>query len=142
MARLHPEVVGQLTDGEPAHTDRPWVYIAGPYTLGDVVVNVRNACAAGDRIWDAGFMPIVPHTNYAWHMAYPKTPEHWYAYDLHLLAQCDHLVLLPGTSKGADREAVFAIKRRIPCYLGVEHFLASVTAVRRGWSMLAVRNPP
>jgi hypothetical protein len=105
---------------------RPLVYIAGPYSQGDQVVNTRAACEAGDRVWDAGYMPIVPHTSLAWHLASPKPAAHWYEYDLHLLRLCQHLIRLPGDSWGADRECVQAIKWGIKCYLGVEHFLMSM----------------
>lgn len=37
------------------------VYIAGPYTKGDVVENVRAAVFAGDEVFEAGHSPYVPH---------------------------------------------------------------------------------
>ena len=108
------------------YRERPWVYVAGPYTHGDLNENIRNACHVADKVWDAGFLPIVPHVTQVWDLISPKPVAFWYDYDLHLLAQCDHLIRLPGDSPGADREAVFAIKRRIPCYLGIQHFLDSM----------------
>lgn len=107
-------------------TDRPWVYIAGPYSQGDPVTNTRAACEAGDRVWAVGFMPVVPHSNLIWHAMHPKPVAFWYDYDLHLLRRCEHLIRLPGDSPGADVECTKAIEWQIPCYLGVDHFIRSV----------------
>lgn len=40
------------------------VYVAGPYTNGDVAVNVRTAYEAADRLADLGFAPFVPHSTH------------------------------------------------------------------------------
>jgi len=42
--------------------------IAGPYTRGDVAVNVRNAYEVANRLADLGFAPFVPHATHFWHM--------------------------------------------------------------------------
>jgi hypothetical protein len=39
------------------------VYVSGPYSKGDPVLNVRDAVHAADRLWAAGFAPFVPHVG-------------------------------------------------------------------------------
>ena len=39
------------------------VYIAGPYTKGDVALNVRKAYEAANQLADLGFAPFVPHAT-------------------------------------------------------------------------------
>ena len=48
------------------------IYIAGPYTNGDVAVNVRTAYEAANQLADLGFAPFVPHATHFWHMLFPR----------------------------------------------------------------------
>ena len=95
------------------------IYIAGPYTHGDVAVNVRNALDAASRLLDAGFAPYVPHLMHFLHMIHPHLYEDWIALDLEWLAVCDGLVRLYGTSPGADREVAEARRLGIPVFANV-----------------------
>ena len=99
------------------------VYVAGPYTLGDVAVNVRAAIDAGNRIMDAGHIPFVPHLTHFWHIVHPRPYEDWLAYDNHFVPLCQALVRLPGDSKGADAEVALARGLLIPVFYSVESFL-------------------
>lgn len=83
---------------------RPLVYVAGPYTNPDPILNVRNAIFAGEVLWQEQCAPLVPHLSVVWHLVSPHKLEWWYALDLYLLERCDALVRLPGDSEGADRE--------------------------------------
>ena len=94
------------------------VYVAGPYTLGDVVLNVRAAVLAGDRLLAAGHTPYVPHLTMFWHMLAPRPVEDWYDLDLQWLEVCDVLVRLPGESKGADKECEVAERLGMEVYTG------------------------
>lgn len=90
------------------------VYVAGPYTAPDPVLNVRRAIFVADQLVEAGFAVIVPHLTMLWHMVSPQDPDTWYARDLDVLEHCDLLVRFPGKSKGADQEAKFAQAHDIP----------------------------
>ena len=90
------------------------IYIAGPYTGGDVAVNVRAAMEAANALIVAGYAPHVPHLYHFLHMANPRPYEDWMRLDLVWLNQCDAVVRLPGQSPGADREAVEAVRLGIP----------------------------
>jgi len=96
---------------------RPLVYLAGPYSLPDPLENVQQSVALADELLHEGFVvPLVPHLTHLWDQLSPKTVEHWYAYDLELLARCDALLRLPGESVGADREVDFAQRAGIPVF--------------------------
>jgi hypothetical protein len=84
------------------------VYVAGPYTTGDVAVNVRNAYEAANRLADFGFAPFVPHATHFWHMLFPRPYEFWLDLDNQFLPFCQALLRLPGPSGGADKEVQLA----------------------------------
>jgi len=86
------------------------VYIASPYTLGDVAVNVRTQIDCAKEIRDAGFCPFVPLLMHFEHMIHPRPYEDWMKHDLYWMLQCDCVLRLPGESKGADQEVETAYK--------------------------------
>lgn len=98
------------------------VYIAGPYTKGDVALNVRDAILAGDAVLKAGHTPFIPHLTHFWHMVCPGPYQQWIDLDLKWLPLCDALIRLPGESSGADGEATLARTLGIPVYT-LEEFL-------------------
>lgn len=106
------------------------IYVAGPYTKGDVGVNVRNAIVAAQELLVAGHAPYVPHLTHFWHLVEPGPYKQWLALDLKWLAVCDALVRLPGDSNGADLEMKQARKLGIRVYLGVKEFLETIGSVR------------
>jgi len=95
-------------------------YIAGPYSAGDVGVNIRNAIAAGDQMWAKGYAPYIPHLNHLWQLISPKPYDEWIRIDIEILRRSDILVRLPGNSIGADDEVIFATHIGIPVYFGIE----------------------
>lgn len=95
------------------------VYIAGPYTKGDVCDNVRKAIFAAEEILSWGHLSYVPHLTHLWHLVRPHNIEFWYAYDIRWLEQCDVLVRLPGESKGADEEVRAARDMGMKVFLGL-----------------------
>ena len=105
-------------------TTKPKIYVAGPYTNGDVAVNVRNAISMANQLADLGCAPYVPHFTHFWHMLFPRPYEFWLELDNEFLPMCDGLIRLPGHSRGADQEVVFAESLRIPVFLGLEKLVA------------------
>lgn len=92
------------------------VYVAGPYTNGDVALNVRNAYEAANRLADLGFAPFVPHATYFWHMLFPRPYEFWLDLDNQFLPCCEAVLRLPGPSSGADKEVLLAQGLKIPVF--------------------------
>lgn len=86
------------------------VYIAGPYTKGDIALNIRHAIEAGDEVLKLGHTPYIPHLNHFWHLVCPGAYKQWLALDLKWLETCHALIRLPGESVGADKEVVFALE--------------------------------
>jgi len=92
------------------------VYIAGPYTKGDVAMNVREAIMYAKKLLENGFIPFVPHLSHFWDMIFPKDHDEWLEYDLQILSRCDIVLRIPGKSSGAKREIKEAKKLGIPVY--------------------------
>ncbi len=84
------------------------VYVASPYTNGDVAVNVRAQLEAADKIMSMKGCPIIPLYSHFQHMIFPRPYEEWMSNDYELLRVCDVLLRLPGLSPGADREVQWA----------------------------------
>lgn len=115
---------------EPA-TEKPFtpprfgkkVYVAGPYTAPTdelIEQNVKNALHAGEQLADAGFWPIIPHLVHMWHKVYPRNYEFWMQLDFALVRDCDALLRLEGSSKGADREVELADSLGIPVFHAIQ----------------------
>ena len=96
------------------------VYIAAPYTLGDVGKNLNRVFEVADQIASLGHTPYIPHLNHLWHIVSPKTQQFWLNYDLKFLDFCDALLRLDGESEGADEEVRQAIEWGLPVYHSVE----------------------
>jgi len=101
-----------------------FVYVASPYTKGDIAVNVRTNIEAANRLADAGYVPFAPLLSHFWHMLFPRPYEFWCRQDLAWLERCDALVRLPGESSGADAEVEYAQKLGIPVYYDLNELLA------------------
>jgi len=110
------------------------VYVAGPYTQGDVAVNVRNAYEAASHLADLGFAPFVPHATHFWHMLFPRPYDFWLELDNHFLSCCDAVLRLSGPSSGADKEVDLARRLEIPVFTKIDalvkHFAARSPAKR------------
>lgn len=81
-----------------------YIYVAGPYSQGDPVVNTRKAIEAGDFLRNLGYVPFIPHLTLLWHLVSPHDIDYWYEYDNEWIKKCDGLLRLPGDGTGADDE--------------------------------------
>lgn len=85
------------------------IYVAGPYTKGDTILNIRAAVYAGNYIAYLGHTPFIPHLTAFWHMLIPHDDiNFWYNYDNEWLKACDALLRLEGESTGSDAEVKLA----------------------------------
>ena len=101
-----------------------WVYIAGPYTGGDVVVNVCNAIKAGLELRQASdervvFVPVIPHLSHFIHMVEHHDYRFWMAWDADWLERCDAIVRLPGESPGSEEGVEQAQRQRARVFTSV-----------------------
>lgn len=118
-APVEPESNGRAKQSQPSSSVVK-VYVAGPYTIGDVEENVSNAIAAANELADLGFAPFVPHLNHYWHMMYPRDYEFWTHLDMQWLQHCDIVLRLLGESNGADEEVKYATEHGIPVFYSIE----------------------
>lgn len=96
------------------------VYIAGPYTQGDVAANVAMAMDAADRIIGLGYGYFCPHLAHFMHMHNPHPYSVWMEQDLAWLPFCHALFRLPGDSDGADLECEAARELGKPVFTTFE----------------------
>ena len=95
------------------------VYIASPYTIGDMAQNVKRQIDAADELMNVGFCPIIPLLSHFQHMVHPRPYEDWMEIDKEKLRRCDVVLRLPGESKGADIEVALAHELGIPVFKSV-----------------------
>jgi len=90
------------------------VYIASPYTKGDIAVNVKRQLDAADKLIELGYAPFAPLYSHFQHMAHPRPYNDWLRLDFEWITVCDCLLRLNGESDGADQEVALAAKLGIP----------------------------
>ena len=95
---------------------KPILYIAGPYSGGDVVMNVRTAIQMADVARRRGWLPFCPHLFHLWHIVEPHQWAYWTEMDMEWLELADALYRIRGESPGADAEVERAKERGIPVY--------------------------
>ena len=95
------------------------VYIASPYTKGDIAVNVKTQMDNADMLIDFGFAPFVPLYSHFQHMAHPRPYEDWTKLDNEWVRVCDCVLRLPGESCGADKEVELAKSLNIPVFYSI-----------------------
>jgi len=99
------------------------VYVASPYTLGDVAINVHRQIAIGEELIQLGYVPFLPLLAHFQHLVYPHPHQIWMKLDLEWVKCCDILLRLEGSSKGADIEEEEARRWLIPIAYSVEELL-------------------
>lgn len=99
---------------------RKRIYVAGPYSQGDVAQNVRAAYEAASALADLGFAPFVPHHTNFWHLLFPRPYDDWLELDFAFLLCCDAVLRLPGASEGADKEVTWAKSHGIPVFPDID----------------------
>jgi len=99
------------------------VYIASPYTKGDVAINVKTQLDTVDILMNYGFAPFAPLYSHFQHMAHPRNYEDWLKVDLVWLESCDIILRLPGESSGADIEVKHALYLKKPVVYSIEELL-------------------
>ena len=96
------------------------IFISGPYTLGDVAVNVKKAMDLANVLIDNGYAPFCPHLTHFLHMNNPQPYEKWLELDNSFLLVCDALIRIPGDSNGADKEMELAKSKNIPIFHNID----------------------
>ena len=108
---------------------KPWVYIASPYTQGDVGINVRTQHELWDLLFNLGFTPIAPLWSHYQHLHQPRAYLDWMEYDTEIIGRCDVCLRMSGRcdalgyvesrSNGADAEVALFTKLGKPVVYSV-----------------------
>lgn len=106
------------------HPTRPLVYIAGPYTQGDPIVNTRRGMEAFEALRRLGAVPFCPHHSAFQQLVHPLTWNEWLEYDYQIVSRCDLIFRLHGPSTGADMEVNWAGQIGIPVFCEEEPITA------------------
>lgn len=96
------------------------IYIAGPYSKGDVAQNVKRAMDAANDIIELGYAPYCPHLTHFLHMNHAQPYEKWLELDNEFIPWCHAILRLPGESTGADKEVELAISLNIPVFTKIQ----------------------
>ena len=111
---------------------KPVIYLAGPYTNPDPIINTHDTIQVATRIYEEGWcVPFVPHLTLLWHMVTPRPLEFWYDLDLAHMETCDAVWRLPGESSGADAEVAHAKEIGMPVFTSEEEVQS--WAVKATW---------
>lgn len=93
------------------------VYIASPYTLGDVEENVRHSIDIAEYISTViGAIPVVPLLSHYWDKYYPHDWDFWMKICKEQVKRSDAIFRVEGESKGADIEVAIAKEHGIPVF--------------------------
>ena len=104
---------------------KTYVYVAGPYSHPDPVLNVRAAMDAAEILWAHGFVPFVPHLSMFSHLVHPQPYETWMERDAEWVRKCDVVLRLPGASSGADQEVEQAMILGITVYSSIGELISA-----------------
>jgi hypothetical protein len=96
------------------------VYIASPYTNGDVAINVKRQLDCVDVLMDLDFVPYAPLYSHFQHMAHPRPYTDWINIDFEWVNACDCLLRLSGDSSGADNEIALANELKMPVFYSID----------------------
>ena len=99
------------------------VYIAAPYSKGDIGMNVNNAMVTWDMLFTQGYIPYCPHWTHFQHVLLPRAYQEWLFFDVEWLLLCDVVLRLQGESSGADSEVKFAQASGMPVVFTIEELL-------------------
>jgi len=96
-------------------------YISSPFSEGDQLGNIRDACSAVlERLDDPDIIPLSPlPMGASMQIFYPLTHAEWMRYDLDLLSKCDCMLVvgkadMVARSAGVQAEIRFAEAHGIP----------------------------
>ena len=111
--------------------DKPTVYLASPYTKGDVAMNTHFQCKIfHELLSDGKVLPVAPLWSHFQHLLFPRPYEDWIAYDQSMLRLYDCCLRLTADlpdpaykqdeSSGADAEVDSFRKLGKPVFFSID----------------------
>lgn len=118
--------------------NKPFVYIASPYTKGDPCINARFQCEVFDRLLGEGLvLPYAPLISHFQHTMFPRPYTDWVQYDLAIIPRFDACLRLDARgpngyhesrSSGADGEVKLFTELGKPVFYSVADLYVWVQA--------------
>ena len=119
---------------------KPLIYIGGPYTRGDVALNVRSNLAVYMRLLDEGVVvPIAPLFTHFAHLMFPRDYEVWMSHDFDLINHCDAMLAtkaeesslgyVQAESSGMNREIAHCESIGVPVFYSVDDLYRHCAAI-------------
>lgn len=111
--------------------NKPTVYIASPYTKGDVAMNTHFQCKIFDQLLTEGkVLPVAPLWSHFQHILFPRPYDDWIRYDQEMLSLYDCCLRLTVSipllgyrqceSSGADEEVASFGRMGKPVFYAIE----------------------
>lgn len=102
------------------------LYVAGPYSIGNIQENIRRAEIVSVNLIRSGFHVITPHKNTAGYEKYEDgtlTYETWLKMDLDIISRCDAVYVMVNSenSQGVRKEIEFARVMGMPVIYEADH---------------------
>lgn len=91
-----------------------YLYLAGPISTGQLIQNVREMCYYADMLMNYKLAPYNPASSHTQDLILPRSYSDWLKYDFKMLTKMGLLLRMPGDSKGADMEIIWAKQHGIP----------------------------
>jgi hypothetical protein len=107
------------------------VYIASPYTIGDIATNVRKSLLIANDLINLGFIPFAPLLSHFQHLLCPQPYDVWLKLDMEWLLVCNCVLRFGGESIGADTEVSHAINNNIPVFYSIDEVCDYFETVRK-----------
>jgi hypothetical protein len=122
---------------------KPTVYIASPYTKGDVAINTYFQCKVFDELLtDGRVLPVAPLWSHFQHTVFPRPYQDWIQYDQEMLrlydcclrldATLDRLNYVQHESSGADAEVKTFKAMGKPVFFSIEELYTWVDGRMNG----------
>ena len=112
-------------------TNKPTVYIASPYSAGDMSANAHFQCKIFDQLLGDGFvLPVAPLWSHFQHTVFPRKYADWIKYDQDMLPLYDCCLRLNASipsmgyeeykSSGADAEVELFERMGKPVFYSID----------------------
>ena len=99
------------------------IFISGPLTVGDQMMNIRNAIDVAEIVINGKHCPVVPHYSSYHNMIHQHSYDDWMNICYCMLEGSDVMFRINGKSYGADLEEKFANKHGIPIFYEIEKLI-------------------
>lgn len=99
---------------------RVTIYVAGPYSHGDIDKNVKKALDTCNKLINIGAATFCPHTFHYLNQRQSRTWDEWMQLCLKWVSVCDAFYRIKGYSPGSDKETAMAFDLGKPIFKSID----------------------